>query len=69
MAANLTLIALAAAGGGLFGWLALPGPLAQAFRALLDLPTQPGDVLRLGIFLGVLIGLLVGSIVGVVARR
>jgi hypothetical protein len=66
---SLTVIGLASAGGGLLGWLALPGLLAQAFRVLLDLPTQPADVSRLAIFLGILIGLLVGVIAGLAVRR
>ncbi len=66
---SLALIAVAGLVGAVAGWLFLPGPLAQAFRAVLALPTQPADVSRLGLFLGLLCGLFLGTLYRLVARR
>jgi hypothetical protein len=67
--ASLVTVAIAAAAGGLVGWLLLPMPLARAFQALLALPTQPSDVTRLGLFLGLLGGLFVGTLYRLVVRK
>ncbi len=66
---SLVLIAVAGFAGAGVGWLFLPGPLAQAFRAVLALPTQPADVSRLGLFLGLLCGLFLSTLYRLVSRR